>query len=62
MARLGDAEQQARYELIRRGGVWRPEDPPLWDNRYWTERLLYSLVKKGKVSVLKDGSFVLNRD
>lgn len=63
MKRLGGAEQETRDALERVGGRWKPGERPLWENNaYWTQEILYSLVKKGHADITKEGAFVLIAD
>jgi hypothetical protein len=55
--RLGTAEEQTLEALFFRGGAWTDQDPPLWDNRYWTHQLLNALARKGHVVQGKDGTY-----
>jgi hypothetical protein len=45
----GTAEQVVLLSLEATGGVWTTNDRPLYENRYWTLRLLAALTKSGYV-------------
>lgn len=55
--KLGTAEEQTLEALFFRGGSWADQDSPLWDNRYWTLRLLDQLACKGHVVQGADGTY-----
>jgi hypothetical protein len=46
---LGTAKQAVLLSLEAAGGVWTANDRPLYENRYWTRRLLAELVNPGYV-------------
>jgi hypothetical protein len=54
---LGDSEKQVLAALSRCEGSWSVTSRPLWDSRYWTLQLLYSLTRKGCVCEKVAGTF-----
>lgn len=56
----GSAEKATLVALLNLGGSWTKESRWVWENRYWTIRVLDGLVCKGLVrSVVPEGHYTL---
>lgn len=57
---IGDAEAATLRQLDRYTDGWTTANKPLWENLYWTERLLNSLARKGYVNQSADGRYTVS--